>query len=62
MGKKKILIVDDEPSIRQLVHSMLGKDYIVIGANDGAEAIDIARKEKPDLILMDIMMPRAVRC
>ena len=41
---------------------MLGKDYIVIGANDGAEAIDIARKEKPDLILMDIMMPRAVRC
>ncbi len=58
MEKKKILIVDDESSVRLLVSSMLGKDYIVIGANDGEEAIDIAHRQEPALILMDIMMPK----
>ena len=58
MGKKKILIADDEPHIRLLVSSMLGKDYTVLKASDGQEAIDIACKQKPDLILMDILMPR----
>jgi len=58
MGKKKILIADDEPSIRLLIRSMLSKDYIVIMANDGQEAIDIARQQSPDLILMDILMPK----
>jgi CheY-like chemotaxis protein len=54
---RKILIADDEPGIRQLVRSMLAKDYTVLGATDGRQAIDIAREQKPDLILMDIMMP-----
>ena len=58
MDKKKILIVDDEPSVRLLVSSMLGKDHIIIEANDGEEAIDIAQSRKPDLIFMDIMMPK----
>ena len=58
MEKKKILIVDDESSVRLLVSSMLGKDYIVIGANDGEEAIDIAHRQELALILMDIMMPK----
>ena len=58
MDKKKILIADDEPNIRILVSSMLGKDYTVIGASDGEEAINIARDSKPDLILMDILMPK----
>jgi len=58
MGKKKILVTDDEENIRLLVKSMLGKDYIVLGASDGREAIDMARRQKPDLILMDILMPR----
>ena len=57
MDKKKILIADDEANIRLLVSSMLGKDYIVLKASDGEEAINIARSQKPDLILMDIMMP-----
>ena len=57
MSKKKILIADDEPNIRLLVSGMLSKDYIVLKASDGEEAISIARSEKPDLILMDIMMP-----
>jgi len=58
MDKKKILVVDDEPNIRVLVSSMLGKDYTVIEASDGDEAIDIARNQKPDFILMDILMPK----
>jgi CheY-like chemotaxis protein len=58
MDKKKILVADDEPNIRLLVSSMLSQDYIVIAASDGEEAIALARRQKPDLILMDIMMPK----
>ena len=56
--KKIILIADDEPSIRLLVSGMLGKDYTVLEANNGAEAIDVINLQRPDLILMDIMMPK----
>jgi CheY-like chemotaxis protein len=56
--KKKILIVDDEPNVRRLVHTILSKDFTVLEAEDGKQAIDIAGTQKPDLILMDIMMPR----
>ena len=55
--KKKILIVDDEPNVRQLVINILSKDYTVLTAADGEEALSIARSQQPDLILMDIMMP-----
>ena len=41
-----------------VVKRLLGKDYIVLEANDGEAAVDAARKQKPDLVLMDIMMPR----
>ena len=58
MDKKRILIADDEVNIRLLVSSMLSKDYIVLKASDGEEAINIARNQKPDFILMDIMMPK----
>lgn len=58
MDKKRILIVDDEPNIRLLVSSVLSQDYIVTRASDGEEAIALARRQKPDLILMDIMMPK----
>ncbi len=55
---KKILIADDEPSVRSLVKKLLGKNCTVLEANDGKEAINIALNEKPDLILMDILMPK----
>lgn len=58
MGKRKVLIADDETYIRLLVKSILGKDYIVLEAGDGEEALDMARSERPDLILMDILMPK----
>jgi len=56
MGKGKILVVDDEENVRRLLRSMLGNKYIVLEAKDGEVAIDIARSQKPDFILMDIMM------
>ncbi|MCJ7743643.1 MAG: response regulator [Dehalococcoidales bacterium] len=56
--KKKILIVDDEPNVRRLVHTILSKDFIVLEAEDGRQAIDVACTQKPDLILMDMLMPR----
>lgn len=58
MSKKKILIADDESTIRLLVKKALGKEYTVLEAKDGREAIDIASDKEPDLILMDIMMPK----
>ncbi len=57
MSKKKVLIADDEPNIRLLVSRLLGEDFSVLQASDGQEAINIARNEKPDIILLDIMMP-----
>jgi CheY-like chemotaxis protein len=56
--KKKILVVDDEPNVRRLVHTMLSRDFTVFEAEDGKQAIDIACAQQPDLILMDMMMPR----
>lgn len=57
MGNRKILIVDDEVLIRLLVKRLLSKYYVVLEAREGEEAIHIARAQKPDLILMDILMP-----
>jgi CheY-like chemotaxis protein len=55
--KRKILIVDDEPNVRKLLRTLL-KDFTVVEAEDGEKAVEIAGAEKPDLILMDIMMPK----
>ncbi len=58
MHKKKILVVDDEESIRNLIGRFLGKYYTVLGAENGEVAVEVAVREKPDLILMDIKMPK----
>jgi len=57
-NKKKVLIVDDEPGVRQLVRRILSKEYAVLEAQDGAEALNMARSHKLDIILMDMMMPK----
>lgn len=55
----KILIADDEPYIRELLLTTLSEtDYEFLTAKDGEEVLKIAREEKPDLILLDIMMPQ----
>lgn len=57
--KKTILIVDDEKMILNLLSCNLIKEgYNVIEAKDGLEAITIAQEEKPDLILLDVMLPK----
>ena len=55
--RKKILIVDDEKKIIDLVKLTLGYDYDYVDALNGIEALQKAKKEKPNLILLDIMMP-----
>src|SRR5215468_7815157 len=58
MMSKTILVVDDNRSIQRLVADYLGEhNFRVVTANNGREALFIARDEKPDLILLDIMMP-----
>jgi len=57
MKKQRILIVDDEQIIRLLVKRFLGDKFVVLEAVDGEEAVYMARKHKPSLIFMDILMP-----
>jgi len=56
--KKKALIVDDEPNVRRLLHTILNKNFEVFEGEDGKQAIEIANTQKPDVILMDMMMPK----
>jgi OmpR family response regulator RpaB len=59
VSKGKILVVDDEASIRQIVEARLKMaGYDVVTAHDGQEAIEQALSEQPDLIVLDIMMPK----
>ena len=59
MNKKAILVVDDEADFVDLVRTTLeAKGYDIIAAYDGKDALEKASKEKPDLILLDLVMPR----
>ena len=54
---KKILIVDDQPEIRDLIATTLRiGPYQIFQAANGPEALELAQREKPDLILLDVMM------
>ncbi|MBR4949616.1 MAG: response regulator transcription factor [Clostridia bacterium] len=58
MFNAKILVVDDEKNICELLRLYLEKDgYQVVTAYDGGEAVEVFKKENPDLILLDIMLP-----
>lgn len=58
MNQKKILIVDDSPVILRAISMKLRSDgYDVCTASDGATAVSVVRKEKPDLILLDLSFP-----
>jgi two-component system alkaline phosphatase synthesis response regulator PhoP len=59
MKKGKILVVDDEVNITQILEFSIGSEgFEVITAQNGEEAIERARRERPDLIILDIMMPK----
>jgi len=56
---KRVLVVDDEPALRELLCRALEHDgHTALGASDGSEALDIARKTGVDLVITDIWMPR----
>lgn len=56
--EKMILVVDDEPDVVSFLETTLtGEGFRVLSAYDGISALDICSTEKPDLVLLDIMMP-----
>ena len=58
MAGTKLLVVDDEPdAVLILARTLLARGYRVITAESGLQAINLAKAEKPDLILLDILMP-----
>ncbi len=58
MPKEKILVIDDEPSIINLVTAYLRPEgYEVLTATDGATGLQMARAHKPDLVVLDVMLP-----
>ncbi len=58
MAREKILVVDDEVKIVRVVRAYLEKEgYQVLEAYDGRQALDVARKERPDLLILDLMLP-----
>ena len=58
MKAKKILIADDENSLRFLLRKTLEKDGVaILEAKNGKEALSIALKQRPDLIILDVVMP-----
>ncbi len=59
MRKEKVLIVEDNPQNMKLLEMLLrAKDYILLKAYDGEEALDMAIREQPDLIVMDMQLPK----
>ena len=56
--RKKVLIVDDEPGIRDSLRLLLQNSYEVITAADGAEALSLAGSVTPDLVLLDLILPK----
>jgi DNA-binding response OmpR family regulator len=53
----KVLLVDDHSDIRRLIRITLGKAFDVLEAEDGVSGLEIARRQKPDLVVLDVMMP-----
>jgi CheY-like chemotaxis protein len=53
-----VLICDDEPSLRELIRVSLDGPYSFAEADDGEESLEIARRLRPDVVILDMMMPR----
>jgi len=53
----RILIAEDDEMVRRIIKEVLQDDYELYFAEDGSEALQLAEKHKPDLLLLDIMMP-----
>ena len=53
-----VLICDDEPALRELIRITLDGPYDIVEADDGEESLELARKVRPDVVILDMMMPR----
>jgi len=53
-----VLICDDEPSLRELIRVSLDGPYSFAEADDGEKSLEVARRLRPDVIILDMMMPR----
>ncbi|HID03388.1 MAG TPA: response regulator [Desulfobacterales bacterium] len=59
MAEKKILVVDDSPTeLKLIIASLQEQNYTIISAFDGEECLQKALNEKPDLIILDVVMPK----
>ena len=56
-AKNRLLIVDDEPTNIHILSNILSEDYEIRAANNGERAIEAAKSQSPDLILLDMIMP-----
>jgi CheY-like chemotaxis protein len=54
---RTILICEDEAALRELIRVSLGTGYGFIEASDGVEALELAKREKPDMVVLDLMIP-----
>ena len=57
MGGKILIVEDDVNLLEALKYNVRKEGYVALGVADGAEAVELARKEKPDLVLLDVMLP-----
>ena len=53
-----VLICDDEPSLRELIRVSLDGPYQFLEADDGEQSLELARQARPDVVILDMMMPR----
>jgi DNA-binding response OmpR family regulator len=59
MPKRRILLADDDPALRRLIGTTLGTDdFELLQAVDGEEALRVARQQHPELVLLDVNMPK----
>lgn len=56
-GLQRLLIIDDDPNVHELVERNFGSEFSMMFADSGEQGIDILRKQRPDLLLLDILMP-----
>jgi CheY-like chemotaxis protein len=57
-GRKTILICDDEPALRELIRASMDEGYEFAEASDGIIAMELAREVSPDVVILDLMLPR----
>jgi two-component system alkaline phosphatase synthesis response regulator PhoP len=56
-GRRKVLVIDDEPDLVEMIRMALERQFEVVTAYNGKEGVEKARSDKPDAIVLDIMMP-----